>query len=150
MLKQLEAVYDGWWKVWYNQRLTDYIPRGRNHGATIRQPIIGDVIIFTKVEGERFANNRAFKLGIITEVFPSKDGHVRAVEVTYRNSSEAVTRTTRRAVKHIAVILPEDELMLTEILEKAAARADAMFIYKQPILPVNIKYTEVVDTCGSQ
>jgi hypothetical protein len=150
MLKQLEAVYNGWWKVWYNQRLTDYIPRGRNHGTTVRQPMVGDVIIFTKVEGERFANNRAFKLGIITEVFPSKDGHIRSAEISYRNSSEAVTRTTRRAVKHLAVILPEDELMLTEILEKAAARADAMFIYKQPILPANIEYKDVVDTCGSQ
>ena len=53
-------------------------------------------------------------------------------------------------MKHIAVILPDDELMLTEILEKAAARADAMFIYNQPTLPINIEYIEVVDTCGSQ
>lgn len=155
VLQQLEAVYNGWWKIWYSQRLADYVPRGRNHGKTVRQPVKGDVIIFTKTEGEKFANNRTFKLGIISEVFPSKDGHVRAVEVTYRNSTEEVTRTTRRASKHIAVIYPEDELMLTEIMEAAAAKADAMFMYKsnraQPSkLVSDLQYQEVVDTCGNQ
>merc|ERR1719354_1383166 len=70
MLQQLDAVYNGWWKIWYSQRLADYVPRGRNLGRTVRHPVRGDVIIFTKIEGEKFANNRAFKLGIISEVFP--------------------------------------------------------------------------------
>ncbi len=130
LLAQLDQVYESWWKVWTTEKIADYIPKAARFDKTTQQPKIGDVVVFCKCEGEKFVGNQNFKLGIISEVFTSKDGVIRSVMVEYKNASEAGTRQTRRPVRNIAIIVTEDELTLPEILNQAAKKADLMYLYK--------------------
>ena len=130
MLQQMNQLYESWWKVWLNEKLADFIPRSSLFSRTSRQPMLNDVVIFTRTPDEKFIGDSTFKLGIVSDVFPSKDGIIRSVEITYRNASEKVSRTTRRSVRHIATILPEDDLCLAESLAKAADDAHHMGYYK--------------------
>ena len=130
LLAQLDQVYESWWKVWTTEKISDYIPKADKFRKTTQQPKIGDVVVFCKSEGEKFVGNQSFKLGIISEVFVSKDGVIRSVMVEYKNVNEAGTRQTRRPVRNIAIIVTEDELTLPEILNQAANKANFMYLYK--------------------
>ena len=134
MLQQQNRLYESWWKVWLNEKLADYIPKSKQFLKTTRQPAVNDVIIFTRTPDEKFIGDSTFKLGIISDVFPSRDSIIRSVEKTYKNANERGTRTTRRSVRHVAVILPEDELCIAESLAKAANDATHMLFYKSSTL----------------
>jgi hypothetical protein len=55
-----------------------------------------------------------------------KDARVRAVSIEYKNSNESVFRTTRRAVRGVAVLHREDELELVQELNAAARAAEKL------------------------
>ena len=132
LLAQMDDVYESWWKVWTTEKLADYIPKVNKFNKTSQQPMVGDVIVFTKLEGEKFVGNQTFKLGIISEVFTSKDGIIRSVMVEYKNVNEAGTRQTRRPVRNIAIIATEDETALPDLLNQAVKKANLMYLYKNP------------------
>lgn len=77
---------------------------------------IGDIVLFRKVEGS-FAGQ--YKFGAVKEVHIGSDGHIRAVVLRYKNSTEEVERTVQRAVRSVVVIHRIDEIDIMEELGKA-------------------------------
>ena len=84
----------------------------------------GDVVIFTKVEGD-FSGE--YRYGMIDEVTVGKDGKVRSVTIKYRNASENICRTTHRAVRSLVIIHRIDEIDLMEELGQAAVYVNGVY-----------------------
>ena len=53
---------------------------------------------------------------------------IRTVNIRFRNSSEAVDRTTRRSVRNVVVIHMVDELDLHKTMYDAAMAADCLLV----------------------
>ncbi len=49
-----------------------------------------------------------YQRGRVMEAIPGKDGHVRSVQVEYKNPGEKVFRRTLRPIQKIVVIVPVD------------------------------------------
>ena len=49
-------------------------------------------------------------------VHEGKDGHIRRVDVEYRNANETTKRTTQRGVRDLVIVFPVDELDIYERL----------------------------------
>ena len=45
-------------------------------------------------------------MGRISKVKPGEDGHVRSVEVTYKNPGEAVFRSSWRPIHNLVLLVP--------------------------------------------
>ena len=65
---------------------------------------VGDVVL---VDNQSPRNQ--WPLGIISEVFPNKDGLVRSASITMPRSSAGTSRCFRRAVKDLVVVVSRDE-----------------------------------------
>ena len=59
-----------------------------------------------------------YQYGIVSEIKPSKDGHIRRVVVQYQNQNETTKRTTERGVRDLVIISPVDELDIYEHLSQ--------------------------------
>ena len=105
-------------KAWFNAWLIGYVPqlieRPKWH-TNDRELNIGDIVLFLKSEKEF---DEQYQYGMVCAVHPGKEGHIRRVDVKYRNSSEETTRTTQRGVRDLVVISPVDELDIYERLYK--------------------------------
>jgi len=90
----------------------------RANGLTVRRILqIGDIVLFTKVDS---VISSQYQYGIITDVEPGKDGVVRKVKVSYRNSNESSNRETYRSVRNLVLIQSTDEFdLMEELAEKA-------------------------------
>ena len=99
-------------KAWFNAWLTSHVPtiveRPKWHTSDPKVKV-GDVILFLKSE-QQF--DIQYQYGIVSSVFEGRDGHVRDVEIEYRNHNEDIRRKTRRGVRDIVMIHPIDELDL--------------------------------------
>ena len=64
-----------------------------------------------------------FRMGIIINIFPSKDGRIRRVSVSYKNNKEGSAytgtkyTTVERAVHKLIVIVPSDEIQDEEVTD---------------------------------
>ena len=105
-------------KAWFNAWLIGYVPqlieRPKWH-TNDRELNIGDIVLFLKSEKEF---DEQYQYGMVCAVHQGNDGHIRRVDVKYRNSTEETTRTTQRGVRDLVVISPVDELDIYERLYK--------------------------------
>jgi hypothetical protein len=69
-----------------------------------RDAQVGDVVL---VKNETAAGVE-FQRGRVVESFRGEDGHMRSVQVEYKNPSEKVFRHTLRPIHKIVVIVPAD------------------------------------------
>ena len=105
-------IYETWFKSW----LISYVPclmdrpKWHNSDENVK---VGDVVLFLKSDKE-FCKD--YQYGMIKNVFPSKDGCIRKVEVEYQNSTENVKRCTSRCVRELIIVHPVDELSINEQL----------------------------------
>ena len=83
-------------------------------------------LVFEKDDSSMIAGE--YKYGIIEECHPGTDGKIRSATVRYRNSSEAVNRTTKRAVRSLVIIHRVDEIDLMEELGEAALEVDGFHL----------------------
>ena len=107
-------------QVWFKSWLISFVP------SLVHQPKwfdsdkdvnIGDVVLFLKSEKEF---EHLYQYGIITQVFHSKDGHIRSVEVEYQNHNENTKRSTKRGVRELVIIHHVDELGISRELHDLA------------------------------
>jgi hypothetical protein len=61
------------------------------------------------------------------------DGLIREVVVEYKNASEKVFRTTRRAARSVATLFKEEDLDLTQKLSAASREATKALLMRTPV-----------------
>jgi hypothetical protein len=61
------------------------------------------------------------------------DGLIREVVVEYKNASEKVFRTTRRAARSVATLFKEEDLDLTQKLSAASREATKALLMRTPM-----------------
>ena len=107
-------------QIWFKSWLISYVPTLMDRPKwfdTDKDVSVGDVVLFLKSEIEF---EHLYQYGIISQVFPGKDGLIRSVEVEYRNHHESTKRSTKRGVREIVVIHYVDELGISQELHQLA------------------------------
>ena len=74
---------------------------------------IGEVMLFIKSEQEY---NLQYQYEIVSSVYEGKDGHIRLVEIEYKNHNENIRRKTIRGSRGIIMTYPIDELEISHEL----------------------------------
>jgi len=132
LLAQLEKAKKAWWKVFTEEGIQRFIPRGSKWGKTSQQPKVGDVVIFTRSESEL---GTLWRVGLVEDLIISpKDGLARDVVIKYKYHPEEKIykqkefKTTHRAVRKIAILETESELGLKQVLSQASKKANINFL----------------------
>ena len=97
--KFVQAVINNFWRRWMREVFPTLVIQPKWH-VDRRNAQIGDVVLLQDsnlVRGE-------WKLGRISNIFPSKDNRIRKVEVIYKR--ESTTITVLRPVQRIIVLVP--------------------------------------------
>ena len=115
-----EDIFKVWFKSWLISYVPTLVPRPKWF-ETNRRISKGDIVLFSKSDKE-FEN--VYQYGIVTSVYPGKDGCIRSIDVEYQNSNENVKRKTKRGVREITVIHPLDELGISRELHNLAVDAE--------------------------
>ena len=105
-------------RAWFETWLVSYVPTlvERSKWHTSDKPVnVGDVVLFLKSDREF---DLQYQYGIVSEIKPSKDGHIRRVVVQYQNQNETTKRTTERGVRDLVIISPVEELDIYEHLSQ--------------------------------
>ena len=127
LMAQMEAVFKSWWTVWKDEKLLDLIPQPNKWKQTGYQPKPGDIVIFLKEEKDVELGQPVWRTGRIASVEVGRDNIVRTVIIEYVHGNETTFRTTRRAVRRIAVLHAEDDLELYDELNEASKAANLAF-----------------------
>ena len=110
-------------QVWFKSWLISYVP------SLVHQPkwfdsdkdvTVGDVVLFLKSEKEF---EHLYQYGLVSQVYPGRDGCIRRVEVEYQNSTEKTKRTTKRGIRELVIIHHVDELGISRELYDLADSA---------------------------
>ena len=112
LIQKNANIFRAWFKAWLISYLPSLIERPKWH-KTDREMQVGDVVLFLKSEREF---DEQYQYGIVSATHKGQDGHVRKVDVDYKNATENVRRTTCRGVRELVVIHPIDELDIYERL----------------------------------
>jgi hypothetical protein len=102
-LKYLEEIKTEFWKKWMTQVFQGQV-LAQKWRKQHRDAQVGDVVL---VKNETAAGVE-YQRGRVVEAIPSEDGHVRSVQVEYKNPGEKVFRHTLRPIQKIVVIVPAD------------------------------------------
>ena len=106
-------IFTAWFKAWLISFVPTLIERPKWHKSD-KQLNVGDVVLFLKSEQEY---DKEYQYGLVTSLKPSRDGHIREIEVEYMNHNESVKRRTNRGVRDLVIIHPVDELSIYERLD---------------------------------
>ena len=128
LLSQLQLVSDSWWHVWETEKMLDIIPKPSQWNRTSSPPSEGDVVIFPRDERDENFGQAPWRVGRVVNVESSKDGVPRSLVIQYKNSTETKFRTTRRALRRVAILFSEDELSLVDQLNLASKCVDKEFV----------------------
>ena len=118
-------VFQSWWEAWLVSALPKLIPRPKwfKNDEDVK---CGDIVLFNKDDGSMVVGE--YKYGIIDECHIGTDGKIRSATIRYRNASEGVNRTTKRAVRSLVIIHRVDEIDLMEELGQAALEVDGYYL----------------------
>ena len=128
LIAQMDAVTKSWWAAWKQEKLVDFIPQPSKWVKSNENVGVGDLVIFLKADTDKSFGTEVWRMGRVKEVEVSRDKLVRVVIIEYKNHGESVFRTTRRAVRKIAVLHHEGELELIEELNLASKAAGTAFL----------------------
>ena len=112
LIERNADIFRAWFKAWLISYLPSLMERPKWH-KTDREMQVGDVVLFLKSEREF---DEQYQYGIVSATHKGQDGHVRKVDVDYKNATENVRRTTCRGVRELVSIFPIDELDIYERL----------------------------------
>ena len=113
LLESNATIFRAWFKSWLTSYVPNLIERPKWH-HTDGEVSIGDIVLFLKSEREY---DEQYQYGQISALHRGRDGVVRKVDVTYKNSNENISRITRRGVRELVIISPIDELDIYERLD---------------------------------
>ena len=114
----IERLTEQFWIKWSRDLFPSLVIQQKWH-VEKRDVKINDVVMIQDANMLR----GKFRMGIITNTFPSKDGRIRRVSMSYKNNKEgsAYTRTkyttVERAVHKLIVIVPSDEIQDEEVTD---------------------------------
>jgi hypothetical protein len=103
----LQCVVNQFWKRWTRDLFPSMIIQPKWH-VEKRNVAVGDVVMIQDSNAFR----GSYRMGIVQETFPSRDGKVRTVKVAYKNNDEGPDyngkryTTVERAVHKLIVIVP--------------------------------------------
>ena len=128
--RQIEEVEVAWWNVWVAEKLGGLVPRPTKWETGEPDVKVGDVVVFVREKND--VAGTTWRLGMVDAVETSKDGIIRRVTVKYKvvrenGVVEGEYRYTRRSVRHVAVVVRENELDLMGKLSRAQQMAGVMF-----------------------
>ena len=112
-----QEIFESRWEQWLTSAAPQLMEKPVNWkgGDDLEK---GDVVLFRKTEGDFGAG--VYQYGLVDSVLPSADGHVRNVNVKYRNFDENVDRITKRSVKALILIHKIDELNIMKEMADAS------------------------------
>ena len=146
--RRLIAESEAWWRVWYNEKLADYVakpPKWLRSDPNLRN---GDIVIFQKKGAEQVLGSPIWTVGRVVEAEPSaNDGKVRDVTIEYRNPTEKTSRTTHRAARAVAVLHREEDLDLMQELNQAARMAETAYMAKELYIDQQLAEIHEVEKC---
>ena len=131
ILKLKTDVFQSWWEAWLVSALPKLIPRPKWFKNDVDMKC-GNIILFNKAEGSIAGE---YKFGIVKECHFSSDGKIRSVTIRYRNASEGIDRTTKRAVRSLVIIHRVNEIDLMEELGKAALDVTGYYLHTEIYTP---------------
>ena len=94
-------------------------------GGWIRRPL------YARGADGTFGDLR-WRVGIVEEVIKGSDGICRQVRIRYRNAGERAFRTTKRAVRRVALLHSEAELCLVDELNAVAKATNVDYTRAHP------------------
>ena len=112
LIEKNADIFRAWFKAWLISYVPTIIDRPKWHKSD-REVNVGDVVLFLKSEKEY---DEQYQYGLVCSIQRSTDGHIRKVEVEYKNFNETTKRTTKRGVRDLVVVYPVDELDMYEKL----------------------------------
>ena len=127
LMDQMDKIYRSWWKIWKEEKLEQYIPQSSRWTKTSVQPVVGDIVVFIKVENDVGFGESTWGVGRVQDVEISEDGVARTITIQYKNATEGVFRSTRRSVRKVAILCSENVLELVDELNAAAREVDVEF-----------------------
>ena len=133
LIKQMDAVYEAWWRAWERQMLQEFIPSPPKWGKTTQHVKVGDIVIYLKELPEQNFGEPVWKIGRIIELVTSEDGISRVAIVQYKNANEKVFRTTKRSVRSMAIVYTETELDIVQQVEQASQESRRCEYQEAPI-----------------
>lgn len=127
MLARMEEVFQAWWRAWQEEKLVDFVGKPAKWFRSDPALREGDIVVFLKTGDEQSLGEPIWRIGRIVEVeISARDQLVRTVSIEYKNATENKFRTTRRAVRKVAVLHREDELEMVQEINAAARAADKL------------------------
>ena len=105
----IQELVQQFWKRWTRDLFPHLVIRPKWH-VEKRNVKTNDVVMIQDSNNLR----GKYKMGIVTETYPSNDGRVRRVKVSYKNNTEGPNYTgakfvsVERAVQKLIVIVPND------------------------------------------
>ena len=121
--KANKDIFNTWFEAWLVSHVPRLMfqPKWYNSDHDLKP---GDIVLFIKNEKE-LCND--YQYGKVVSTKQSSDGKIRSVEVLYRNSNEAVDRTTTRATRQLIRIHSIDELDIVQELGEVATLYDIKY-----------------------
>ena len=100
IIEENKAIFDSWFEVW----LLTHVPKLMHQPKWFQSGkdlVTGDIVLFLKQDSAIGSN---YQFGIVESIESGRDKKVRKVTVRYRNHTEDVDRTTKRAARSLVVI----------------------------------------------
>ena len=116
IIQQNSEIFQVWFKSW----LVSYVPTLVDRPKwfeTNSHISVGDIVLFLKSEKEF---EHLYQYGMVSKLFPSKDGLIRSVEIRYQNHAENTERVTTRGIRELVVIHYVDEIGISQELYELA------------------------------
>ena len=114
LIEKNANIFNAWFRAWLVSYVPSLIERPKWHRSD-KNMNVGDVVLFLKSEKEF---NMQYQYGIVSAVHESKDGHIRKVDIEYKNHNEGVKRITQRSVRVLIIVYPVNELDIYEKLDE--------------------------------
>ena len=121
-LESMEDLEKSWWEAWKEFKVGEYVPKPKKWTKSSGDVGEGDIVLF-KRDGSSPVGTCIWRIGRVKEAHVSRDGLAREITIEYRNLGEKEMRSTKRAVRGIAVVFREHELELGGQLAEAGALA---------------------------
>ena len=129
ILVSMEKIEQSWWEVFSKVKLADFFPKSKKWTQTTSQPKVGQIVVFLRDLSNVFGSS-IFRIGRVKQIFESKDGLVRKVEIEYRLWKAKNFSTVIRSVRNIAILELEEDLEGTVQRNAVAKEMDHLWTLK--------------------
>ena len=109
-IKCNNQIFDAWFEAWLLSHIPVLMDQPKWY-RTSHNLQIDDVVLFIKRESSL---KSLYQYGMVKNVYPSRDGIVRKVNIKYRNSDEKTFRETFRSARELVLIHAVDDVAILD------------------------------------